>query len=223
MDVRLKNGSIFQIVGPSGSGKTYFVHNLIEHRNEIFRNKVKTIHWFQGAGMTNQRKEKLEPCITLHSNGLRDLNTLKFKPYDMIVLDDLFIEARNDDNVTNLFTKTARHNNVTVVYITQNMFHTGNSNRTRNLNVHYLVLFKNPRDSMAIEQIARQMYGSGGSEGRQFLMQAFRDATQGTPHGYLFFDFTQECPEELRIRTSLFANNGPYVYKQVSHSEDYYY
>ena len=223
MDLRLKNGSIIQVVGPSGSGKTFFVYNLIENRNNVFRNNVHAIHWFHGTskevGATNNYFGKsIKKYITSHINGLQDLNTIKLTRYDMIVLDDLFIEASNNSEVTNLFTKTARHNDVTLIYITQNMFHTGSSNRTRNLNVHYLVLFKNPRDSLAIEQISRQMYSSGDVEGRQFLIQAFRDATQNKPHGYLFFDFTQECPDYLRIRTNLFPTrdeNGPYVYKQV--------
>jgi energy-coupling factor transporter ATP-binding protein EcfA2 len=217
MDCRLKNGAIIQVVGPSGSGKTYFVINLIKNRNNMFKNKVKSIHWIQGSskeiGVTKKSYANLHINRYEISTNISDtIEKIKLNRHDMIVLDDVFIEARNSNQVTNLFTKTARHEEVTVVYITQNMFHAGNANRTRNLNVHYLILFRNPRDSLAIEQIARQMYSD--KAGRQFLIQAFRDATQDKPHGYLFFDFTQECPDFLRIRTNLF--NSPYVYKQLS-------
>ena len=45
--------------------------------------------------------------------------------------------------------------NVSVVYLTQNVFDKNKYARTISLNAHYLVLFKNPRDA---SQFARQMY-----------------------------------------------------------------
>lgn len=131
---------------------------------------------------------------------------------DVLVIDDLFDEATREKIFNNLFTKIARHRGVTVIFITQNMFHQGGQHRTRNLNVHYLVLFKNPRDSTVINFIARQAYPSNP----QFLMDAFKDATNNQPHGYLFMDFTQQCPEDMRVRSNLFTPNGLVVYKQVS-------
>ena len=110
----------------------------------------------------------------------------------------------------NLFTKVARHENATVIFITQNMFHQGGHNRTRNLNVQYLVIFRNPRDNTVIDFIARQAF----PRKTKFIRDAFDDATLDTPHGYLFFDFTQECLEELRVRTNIFSNDGIVIYKQ---------
>ena len=45
------------------------------------------------------------------------------------------------------------------------------------------------------------------------LVDMFKDATQGRPYGYLFFDFTQECPDDVRIRSNIFGEMM--VYKQV--------
>ena len=87
------------------------------------------------------------------------------------------------------------------------MFHQGGAHRTRNLNVHYLVLFKNPRDRTVISYIARQAY----PQNTKFLTDAFQDATN-KPNGYLFIDFTQKCPEEFRVRTNIF--DDMIVYKQ---------
>ena len=83
------------------------------------------------------------------------------------------------------------------------------SHRTRNLNVQYLVLFKNPRDQTVVDFLSRQAYPNN----RQFLLDSFKDATVN-PHGYLFMDFTQQCPDELRVRTDIFNPNGVTVYKQ---------
>ena len=132
------------------------------------------------------------------------------KKHDVVVIDDLFTEATKENDFTNLFTKVARHREVTVIFITQNLFHQGGQHRTRNLNVHYLVIFKNPRDSTVLDYLARQAYPSN----RNFLMDAFKDATNNIPHGYLFLDFTQSCKDELRVRTDIFNPRGMCVYKQ---------
>ena len=94
--------------------------------------------------------------------------------------------------------------------MTQNLFHQGGQHRTRNLNVHYLVIFKNPRDSTVIDFVARQAF----SFNRKFLIDAYNDAVKNRPYAYLFLDFTQSCPDELRVRTDIFNPSGPTIYKQ---------
>ena len=131
---------------------------------------------------------------------------------DVLVIDDLFAESTKEKDFNNMFTKVARHREVTVIFITQNLFHQGGHHRTRNLNVHYLVIFKNPRDSSVIDYLARQAFHAN----RNFLINAFHDATDDRPHGYLFLDFTQNCPELLRVRSDIFNPSGMLVYKQSS-------
>jgi len=60
--------------------------------------------------------------------------------------------------VTQIFTKTSHHMEVSVLYLTQNIFYGEKQNRTIGLNAHYLVLFKNPRDATQVSHLARQMY-----------------------------------------------------------------
>ena len=129
---------------------------------------------------------------------------------DVLVVDDLFEEANKEKCFNSLFTKIARHRQITVIFITQNLFHEGGKHRTRNLNVQYLVIFKNPRDQTAIEYIARQAF----PHNKQFLIDSYRDAVD-RPHGYLFMDFTQQCLDELRLRTDLFNYNGISVYTPI--------
>lgn len=212
MDLRLKNDAVFQIVGPSGSGKTLFVSKLLTASNNFFVRRIRDIYWLLGTSSG----EKGETSKAL--SGLKNIKFLRgfekgwmdvAKMDDVIVIDDLFAEANKEDNFNNLFTKIARHRGVTVIFITQNMFHQGGQHRTRNLNVHYLVLFKNPRDCSVIGYVARQAYPKNS----QFLVDAYDDATKSKPHGYLFIDFTQECPDEMRVRTNIFDEQMT-VYKQ---------
>jgi adenylate kinase family enzyme len=215
-DFRLNNGSVVQIVGPSGSGKTYFACNLLS-RPEMFKLPIREIYWHSGVkeeeiGPTLKKLEKLKQVH--HVFGLPKGWTDNPKQYDAIVIDDLFVEANRDAATFNqLFTKIARHRQVTVLFLTQNLFHQGGGHRTRNLNTHYLVIFKNPRDKTVIDFLSRQVYPNN----RKFLINVFEDATKNRPHGYLFMDFTQDCPDDVRIRTDIFnKRTGALIYKQKS-------
>ena len=90
----------------------------------------------------------------------------------LLILDDLMAEA--DDSIANVFTKISHHRNVSVIFLTQNLFHKNKHMRTISLNAHYLVLFKNPRDVEQFATLARQMYAKNW----QFAVEAFRDATR---------------------------------------------
>ena len=175
-EFHLKNGCVIQIVGPSGSGKTFFACNLLSEKN-IFQIPIRKIFWHSGVsegelGPTLDELGKLKSIH--HENGLPEGWTNQPQQYDAIVIDDLFEEANKDSVTFNaLFTKIARHRQVTVLFLTQNLFHPGGKHRTRNLNTHYLVLFKNPRDKTVIDYIARQAFPGYRKE----LLEAFNIAT----------------------------------------------
>ncbi len=217
MNLTLQNNTIFQVVGPSGSGKTLFVTQLLLNSEKLFQNKINRIYWLQGSvndggesGITKNQMVRLKHRITYLKGFVKGWQD-KAKRGDAIVIDDLFMESTKETSFNNLFTKIARHRGVTVIFITQNMFHQGGNHRTRNLNVHYLVLFKNPRDQSVIDFIARQAYPTN----KKFLISAFQDATENKPYGYLFIDFTQTCLDSLRVRTDIFNPQGITVYKQT--------
>ena len=208
--MNLYNNATFQIVGPSGSGKTHFVCKLLQNQ-KFFKNKFNQIYWHQGgggeAGLTGKEFCKLKKIKVI--DGFDDNWSKRLKQGDVIVIDDLYQEANKEADFNNLFTKIARHRGVTVIFITQNLFHQGGNHRTRNLNVHYLVLFKNPRDQTVIDFVARQAF----PRDKKYLIDAFKDATKNA-HGYLFIDFTQQCPDDERVKTDVFNNKGATIYKQ---------
>jgi len=206
----LQNGACYQIVGPSGSGKTHFVCKLLQNE-KFFKNKFNKIYWHHGGvgecGLTGKELCKIKKIkfIEGFDQNWKD----RLKRHDVIIIDDLYQESNKESEFNNLFTKISRHGEVTVIFITQNLFHQGGQHRTRNLNVQYLVLFKNPRDQTVVDFVSRQAFPNN----RNFLIDSFQDATK-IPHGYLFIDFTQQCPDDLRVRTDIFNPLGMTVYKQ---------
>ena len=177
----------------------------------MFKSDFKKIYWHQGgdgeSGLTQNEFCKLKNIKVI--KGFDKNWSQRLQKGDVIIIDDLYQEANKESDFNNLFTKIARHREVTVIFITQNLFHQGGNHRTRNLNVHYLAVFKNPRDQTIIDFLARQAFPNN----RKYLIDSFIDATKD-PHGYLFLDFTQQCPDEIRIRTDIFNPKGTTVYKQ---------
>ena len=78
--------------------------------------------------------------------------------------------------------------------------------RTITLNTHYVVFFKNPRDTSQIQHLGRQM-------GSKILAHAYKDATS-EPYGYLLVDLKQDTPEEIRLRTGI-KDMYAYVSKSI--------
>ena len=63
----------------------------------------------------------------------------------LIILDDLLNQVYFKD-VCDLFTKGSRRRNISVLFLTQNIFHQGPSCRDISLNAKYLVPLKNVRN-----------------------------------------------------------------------------
>jgi hypothetical protein len=75
----------------------------------------------------------------------------------LFILDDLLKDVYSRQ-VCDLFTKGSHHRNISVILITQNLFHRGRYCRDISLNATYLVLLKNVRDKTQFAYLARQMY-----------------------------------------------------------------
>ena len=196
MDFRLFNDRSMIVAGPSQSGKSTFLLKMIRWKNELFRKPIHRVLWAYGQYQPHFHSLLQREGIQLHA-GIPEVCDLQ--PYDLLILDDLLGPSETNTDMTTMFTQTAHHLPCFIVFVTQNIFPRGKEARTRSLNTHYFVLFKNPRDKSQIQILGRQMYPKKS----KVMTAIYEDATK-RPHGYLFIDLTQECPEECRLRTDIF-------------------
>lgn len=200
MDVRLKHPFGALIAGPSACGKTIFTSRLIKFRNEMVDVPFGEIIWCYSEWQ--QFYDTLKEEGVIFHEGMPDLKTIPQRPTaTLLILDDLMQEA-NGSIVVDLFSRVSHHRNISVIHITQNVFHQGKGARDISLNTHYIVYFKNPRDGSQIFSLARQIY----PKNPKFLQEAYEDATQ-KPHGYLLIDLKQSTPDTLRYRTEIFPDD----------------
>ena len=123
----------------------------------------------------------------------------------LLIINDLMSET--DTRVTKIFSKGSHHLNCSMIYISQNLFINGKENWNISLNTHFLVLFKNPRDSAQIVHLDRQIF----PDAIKYFKESFADATS-LPYCYLLVDLRTTTPDLLRLHMDIFSNNTTIVY-----------
>ena len=194
---------LLQVAAPSSGGKTSFIVKYINCLDKSIDTNIEEIYY---ATPSNHNVNLLgldRKIIVL--DGLPELEFFtcmdKSVP-KLLIIDDFAYEKNELSKITQLFTRISHHYSISMFFVTQNIFEKGI--RTISLNSHYLVIFKNLRDSSQIKSLARQIY----PENSLYLLEAYRDATE-KPFGYLLIDLTQKCRDILRFRTNIFPSDFP--------------
>ena len=144
----------------------------------------------------------LYPHIEFHE-GLPNLNEfLGNNESILLVLDDMMSETNVE--ISNLFTKYGHHRNLSLVFLTQNLFYKDKHTRTMSLNTHYIVMLKNPRDATQIMTLSRQMFPHNS----KYMIEAFNDAVKRN-YGYLLIDLKPTTDDRIRLRTNIFPDEAP--------------
>jgi len=206
MDPRWKHPFTCIVAGPTGCGKTTFVARMLRYASSLIDPPPDKITWCYGQWQPAYETLTQQVPNVLFEEGLPESSICDPSTNNLVIIDDLMAET--DARVTTLFTKKSHHANTSVLYLVQNLFPKNKESRTISLNAQYMVLFKNPRDTSQISHLAKQMYPGKV----KFVQESFENATK-VPYGYLVIDLKQETPEQLRLRTSIFPDDGvQYVY-----------
>lgn len=186
------------VAGPTKAGKTMFVIKLIENKEYMINQDIDAVWWFYAENQPAYYNIKNTNVKFVEGLPNRELLEAKNNAPQLVVLDDLMHETKNDSSITKLFTRGCHHRNISVIHIVQNVFFEGL--RTSRINTDYLVLFKNPADQLQVNVIARQLFPRNS----KYFLDSYIDATSN-PHGYLFVDLTQYTPDKYRLKTDIFS------------------
>jgi len=188
------------IAGATGSGKTQFLTNALIHADKVIDKPIHRLVYCYGVYLdkTFQILKKYFPQIEL-INGIDSTLDFDSKINNILILDDLMQDTVKSSVVSDYFTRGSHHKNLSVILLTQNIFHQGSMSRTINFNCHYTIMFKNPRNAQQIDYIGAQMYVGNK---RKALKEAYADAIS-RPYGYIFIDYKQNCPDMMRLKTNI--------------------
>ena len=126
---------------------------MLHHRDELFEPKITKIIFcygeyqsaFDSMMQTIPNLTFLEGYTFLEGflNDMLCTNCL-------VIVDDLMSQCSQNQSMSDLLTEGSHHRGVSVMYLTQNLFPPGRQSWTISLNSHYMIVFKNPRDSLGI-------------------------------------------------------------------------
>ena len=201
MDTRFQHPFTAVLAGPTMSGKSEFINQFLQQIHDLVTPNIQEIILCYAEWQPLYQVMKAMPLNMTFVKGLPDSDNLKPGACKLIIIDDLMAET--DERVTRLFTKGSHHKNISVIHILQNLFSKNKEQRCINLNSHYMILFKNPRDGSSIVNLAKQMYPNNV----RIMQDAYKIATI-KPFSYLLVDLKQNTPEHLRLRGDIFQGRG---------------
>ena len=206
--VKLYHPFSMLISGGRGVGKTVFTKKMLKNATSIIDNPPERIVWCYAKHQPALLNEllKIVPDIEYVEGIPENLESMFNRSVsNLAILDDLMDEGGDSKAVSQLFTR-GRHDNLSVIFLTQNLFHP--KQRNISLNSDYMVIFKNVRDKSQFTNLAKQFMPNHVN----FMKWVFQDATR-LLHSYLFLDMKPETEEELRIKTNILPDEAPqYVY-----------
>jgi hypothetical protein len=201
------------VSGPSGSGKTRWTKQLL--LSSLIQPSPQRIIYCYGQWQPLYADLKISlPRIEFIKgipDQLDDQDFIDGTERLLIVFDDLMTEAKCDQRIADLFTKGSHHRNMSVIYLTQNVFPQGKSCRDIALNTQYMVLFNNPIDRQQVATLARRMYPSSSAR----FLKRFEEAVQ-KPYGYLVVDLKANTSERDRLKVDIFAVNMSMMMRMMS-------
>ena len=188
------------VAAPSGSGKSSFIVKFLRYLPELLDKPISQVVWCYGESSGVPQEVLDNPAIKRHRGVPTDESGLLVSG-SLIILDDLMREASNSF-VSDLYTRKSRHNQISVILLSQNLFHQSKHSRDISLSTRYFVLLRNVRDRAQFSHLARQIY----PENPASLCAALRDAWSA-PFAYLLIDLDPSTDEGMRFRTNIFPDD----------------
>jgi len=193
--------------GTTGSGKTTLLFNILQHKDQLFTTAAHKVLYCYGVWQSLFDIKEKELDIDFHEGVPTEetINNFADGKHNIIIVDDLMEQVVKNQQIQHLFTRGSHHRNLTVIYLNQNMFSQGKYARTMNLNTHYMILLKNPRDLSQIAILGRQI-GLGKT-----LVEAYKDCI-AQPYGYLVIDLSPHNEDCYQLKTNIFPGQDTIVY-----------
>jgi len=185
-DLKFRHPFSCIVIGPSGSGKSSFIIRFLQNLEYLCTEPTFAggIVWCYGEKSAVPSRHQIPAKVRYNEGVPEDFGSANGEPC-LFFLDDLLTDVYSQQ-VCELFTRVNHHRNISVILITQHLFHQGRLCRDISLNANYIVAFKNVRDKKQFMYLAGQVYPLNSLG----LYNAYLNATQ-EPYGYLLLDLTE--------------------------------
>ena len=191
---QFQNPTSIAIYAPPYSGKSTLALKILQNSDELFSIPPKFIVYCYKERMPvlEQYGHDFYGMEFILHKGLprrEDMEKWTTGKHFAIVLDDMQQQCEKDKDAAEMFTVGSHHLNYTIIYLCHNIFGRGAFSRLINLNSHYIILFRNNRDSQQVRTLGRQIFGNNSS----YFLDAYTRAT-AKQWGYLLINLHPSTP-----------------------------
>ena len=189
--------------GSSGSGKTTRLLEFLKLKDVLCNAKFYKTYYFYSTWQSlydEMKNQKLvdhfiegipdqESLMSMIDSSSHTSGSLSYPDHQLLIFDDLLCDiiSRKDDLMQKLFTVYSNHKKLSVIMLSQMLFKPGDYKfNVLSENVHYLFLFKSPRNASKIIHLAKQV----SPYDNKFIVQSYKNATLDE-FSYFLFDFHQ--------------------------------
>ena len=202
------------VIGPSMSGKTALTMSILRNSAQMYEIPPKEIVYAYGVYQKVYGELEEEVAnVTLHE-GLPGKELIERIGSEdsahnvILVLDDLLDEICKSAEMCALFTRDVHHRRISVIMLSQNIYHQSRYSRTISLNSSYLILMKTCRDLQQVHHLSRQMNPSTPKR----LLEAYEDSIRDE-YGYLVVNnLTGSGDEDIRLSTRILPSDDLILY-----------
>ena len=192
--VKFPSPTTIMVCGPTGSGKTFLTKQILENADGMFMEKpCKIIICYDTwQPMFDQLMTNLKE-VTFHQGLPNEEQFREWSDIDghkILVVDDCMAEGVNSTDLMKMFCVSSHHNNITVMFLVQNIFQKGKVMRTLSLNTHFFLIFRSLRNKLQIETLARQIFVRNMS----YFREAYEQSTSQR-YSYLLIDISPHPPQ----------------------------
>ena len=210
--IKLHTPTTIGIYGPTQCGKTKFVVSLLKEANVLFTKPVEEIYYcyevYQDTYTELKEAESKGVEKVCFHQGMPHVDDCRewayMKSHIVIVLDDLMTDLTKHPEMVKFATVDCHHKNITMILLLHNIFPPGL--RTVSLNIHYVVLFKNKRDTLQVETLGRRVMKNKV----KYFFACFQQAVR-KPFGYLLVDMHPHSDDVFQLRTCILPSEAPAI------------
>lgn len=202
-----KDCSSIMVCGATSSGKTRWTYRFLQN-NDMFETDPEHIMYCYAVWQPLFDEMEKLPNFTLNQGLPQNID--EWNPqakHRLIIIDDLMDKVVDSLDMSLLFTQGCHHKNISVIFITQNLYLKGKHSRTISLNTQYIVLFRSLRDVSQISVLGKQLFPGKA----KLLTQVYEDVMK-QPYAYLIIDNSPHGDPRYRLRTHIFEDENPTIY-----------
>lgn len=197
-DLKLKIPSGMVIGGATSSGKTELLLRLLENYQQMYAPVPKSILYCYGQMGSHVHKLQKMGMHCVEGVPSDTLIERMEKPM-LLIFDDMMTDV-SLKYLSDIFCKRSHHQNIGVIFITQDLF--DRKLAVARNNAQYLLLTRSINSMNKIHNIGSHLYPGK----LQPFLESYNDATS-EPYGYLFLDNHAARRHELALRTKIFPQD----------------